>query len=443
MHNPTAAVQAGRYRGRLKPSMARVRARVGWAPMQLSDVGYAKYGAVAATVLSVLLAVRLSEIVPRAELLRPVVASSILCTGYLLTQSKSFVVERMFKDPIMIGMLIYGLSAVVGVPFALFKALAFGGLSTMMYGFLLTGAILLVPPTVKALDRFTTVNVAAAAMVSSVWILVGQDKRGSGRLTSSGSYDPNDLGAMMCLFLPLAFGMIVRGPIWRRLLGLGASGTFILMIVQTSSRGALVGFGVIMLTLILTMKPSRAILTLVVAVPLLIGGWAIAPKQFKDRAVTLQSVDEDYNATTQTGRVAIWKRSWMHFSSSPIVGVGMGNYSVAEGNYFQSINTTAAYFTAHNTYIQAFVEFGFFGGCALVFAMWRAARGTWNAARWSINGRPNPVHRPEYLAAMTGYFSAAFFLSHAFVFLLFAAIGLGGLVRNVHLANSPVRPSAG
>ena len=444
MRNQTALVQGGRYRGRSNPlapsggpPRSAPRARPSWFTKRLTAQGYAQYAGIAATVLSVLLAVRLSEIVPGAEVLRPVIASSVLCVGYLLSQTRIDVIERTAKDPVVIAMLIYGLTAVIGVPFALFKALAFSGLGTMGYGILLTVAIMLVPPTLKALDRFTTVNVAAAAMVSGVWIIIGQDKRGNGRLTSSGSYDPNDLGAMMCLFLPLAFGMMARGPFWRRLLGAGSALTFVLMIVQTSSRGALVGFGVLMATLIVTMRPTRAIMTLMVAVPALIGGWAIAPQQFKDRAATLENVDEDYNTTTQTGRVAIWKRGVTHFAEHPITGVGMGNYSVAEGNYFQSLNTTAAWFTAHNTYIQVFVEFGIFGGCALIFAMWSAAKGTWNMAKWSISGIPNPVHRPEYLAAMTGYFSAIFFLSHAFVFLLFAAIGLGGLVRNVHKAAAP------
>ena len=443
MRNQPALVQGGRYRGRSgtaplesRPTQAR-GVRPAWFTKRLTADGYATYGAIAATVLSVLLAIRFSEIVPAIAALRPVIAATVLCGGYLLTQSRMDVIERTVKDPIMTALFVYVLMGIIGVPFALFKAQSFESLTSLFYGLLLTGSILLIPPTRKALDRFTTINVGAAQLVSAVWILIGQDKRGNGRLTSSGSYDPNDLGAMMCLFLPLAFGMMVRGPVWRRLLGAASAGTFMLMIVETSSRGALVGFAVIMLTLLLTMRPGKAILTLVVAVPLLVGGWLIAPAQFKDRAASLQTVDEDYNATTETGRVAIWKRSWSHFSSSPIVGVGVGNYSVAEGNYFQSIGKTAAWFTAHNTYIQAFIEFGFFGGCALIFAVSGAARGAFNAARWSIDGRPNPFHRPEYLAAITGYFSAVFFLSHAIVFLLFAALGIGGLVRNVHKALAP------
>ena len=442
MRNPTALVQSGRYRGRSSSAALRggaggaPPARPAWFARKLIAQGYAQYGAIAATILSLFLAIRFSEIVPGSAPLRPVISSTILCVGYLLTQTRFDITERTAKDPMMVALYVYGFAAVIGVPFALVKSEAFNALPTLLYGVLLTISILLIPPTQKALDRFTTGNVLAAQLVSMVWIVIGQDKRGSGRLTSGGSYDPNDLGAMMCLFLPLALGMIVRGPVWSRLLGAGSAFTFILMIVQTSSRGALVGFGIVMLTLVLTMKPSRAVVTLIVVVPLLIGGWAIAPQQFKDRASTLQTVGEDYNATTETGRIAIWKRSWMHFSASPIVGVGVGNYAYAEGNYFQARGTTAAWFTAHNTYIQAFVEFGFFGGCALLFAISRAFRGAWQAARWSIDGRPNPLHRPEYLAALTGYFSAVFFLSHAINYLLFAALGIGLFIRNVHRAST-------
>jgi O-antigen ligase len=331
----------------------------------------------------------------------------------------------------VVTLAVYAGIAVMGVPFALLRSHAFKSLQVLPYGIALTIALMLVPPRAAALDRLTRLCVTGALFVSIAWLLQAGNA-GDGRLTSSGSYDPNDLAAMMCMFIPLAMGVMVRGKGLVRVLGLASTVVFMLMIVLTSSRGGLVGLSIVLLSLLFSLRPSRAIRLVIVAVPLLVGGWIVSPAQFKERAQSLLSVEEDYNMTLETGRVAIWKRGWMHFKRRPILGVGIANYSVAEGNYFQESNKVAAYFTAHNTYVQAFVELGFFGGCALLTAIGIAVRGAWRASRPTYNGRSNPFYRPEYLAMLLGYFSAAFFLSHAYVYLLFGALGIGALVRNVH-----------
>lgn len=400
---------------------------------RLDMSGYAQHAVLAAVVMTTFLACRLSEVLPGSHLLRPVLTSTIICAVYMYQRTRRDILLRTLRHPVSLALMAYLFIATVGVPFALLRSAAFGALSTIAFCGLLTISIMLVPPTVQSLDKFTRWTVLAAGMVSASWVAGGGTKS-AGRLTSAGSYDPNDLAAMMCLFLPLAMGMAFRGKFLWRVVGAGGAAVFATIIVLSSSRGGLVAFGVIVLTFLFTMKPSRAVVTVMLAGPLLIGIWTIAPAQFKSRASTLENVDEDYNVTLQTGRIAIWKRGWMHFKSAPILGVGAGNYSVAEGNFFQSTNTVAAYFTAHNTYIQAFVEFGFFGGCAVCFLVFYAIGGAYRAARRSYNGVDNPFHRPEYLSAMTGYFSAAFFLSHAFVYLLFAAVGIGTLVRQVQIA---------
>jgi len=395
--------------------------------------GYAAHGVTVAAALTMMLAIRLTEIIPFVAIIRPVILSTLICGFYLFTRTQPAIITRTFRDPVLIGVTVYGLIAVAGVPFALVRSIAFNNLTAMLFGVILVASIVMVQPTIKALNRLTMLCVAGATIVSFAWIRIGAGE--GGRLSSGdgggGSYDPNDLAAMMCLFLPLAIGMILRGSKWHRLLGLTASITFIAMILLTSSRGGLIGAGVILLSFLLTMRPARAVTTVALAIPLLVGTWFAAPQDFRNRAATLTSVEDDYNMTLETGRVAIWKRGFSHFLSRPILGVGLANYSVAEGNFFESKNVIAAYLTAHNTYVQVFVELGFFGGCTLLFLIGGAVRGAFQAAKTTINGRTNPCYRPEYFAAMMGYFTAIFFLSHGYVQLLFAAIGFGAFVRNV------------
>ncbi len=403
--------------------------------------GYAKYAVAAASVLTLLLAIRVSEIVPGASAVRPVVVASLISGYYFLTKTRKDVLLGTLRDPVVVVVALYGLIAMAGVPFALMGSLALKNLTAMLFGFILTISILLMPPTLKALERYTLTMVGGAMIVSGMWLVIGRAKAG-GRLTSSGSYDPNDLASMMCLFLPLALGMIFRGSIFQRLVGLMSAGIFVVLLVLTSSRGGIIGFAVIMLTFMFVLRPTRAVVATIFVGPLILIGFSMTPESFRKRATSLTNVEDDYNMTLETGRIAIWKRGWMHFKGAPLLGVGIGNYSVAEGNFFQSTNKVAAYFTAHNTYIQAFVELGFFGGCALLWLVYSTVKGTWAASRSMYNGIPNPAYRPEYIASMTGYFSCAFFLSHAFVYLLFAAIGIGIFVRNVQSAAVGAGPPA-
>jgi O-antigen ligase len=384
-----------------------------------------------ALLLSTFLALRLSELIPGIQYIRPVLVSTAVSVVYLWSKTRVDVMSRTLRDGMTSLMLAYILIAVVGVPFALYRSSALGGISGLVFGGILTLAICLVPPTMQALEAFTRIIVLLALTVTAVWVLQGAQIAGT-RMTSSGSYDPNDLAAMICLFLPLALAMIFRGTWNWRVVGAVASAVFLFTIIRTSSRGGLVASGAIALTFLFTLKPSQSLRMIALGIPLLAGVWAIAPADFRERAMSLESVNSDYNVTYETGRIAIWKRGWSHFLDRPILGTGIGGFSVAEGNYFQSINKIAAYYTAHNTYIQAYVEMGIFGGSVLVFMIGKAVNGARQMSRRTVRGRANPLYRPEYFAALVGYFTAAFFLSHAYAFLLFLALGIGILVRNVH-----------
>jgi O-antigen ligase len=399
--------------------------------------GYAPYALHVAIVLTAFLAIRLSEVVPALRFIRPVLLSSVIGSLYLWQRTSASIVRATISNRTTIALAAYAAAAVIGAPFALYRATAVGGLMDFAFGMLLTISILMVPPTYEALRRFTFWTVLIAELVSLGWIAKGGS--GDARLTSAGAYDPNDLAAMMCLFLPLAIGMSIRGKAWQRLVGLAGIMVFSAIIVLTSSRGGLVGMAVGVTTFVLLLRPSRVLVAVPLVSVLMVGSWQFAPETFRTRAATLFAVEDDYNVTTETGRIAIWKRGAKHFTSHPITGVGLGNYSVAEGNFFEEQNKVAAYFTAHNAYIQAFVEFGLLGGIPFMFLLAYSVSGAWRAAVFKRNGVPYLMRRPEYFAAILAYLTAAFFLSHAYIYLMFAVFGLGPLVRAVTLAEPRAR----
>ena len=141
-----------------------------------------------------------------------------------------------------------------------------------------------------------------------------------------------------------------------------AGGLFllILMTVNTGSRGGLLA----MLTVIgVTVFHTRyRLVTTVVALGLMLGGWFLLPEQYQGRYATLVS-DENANDIS-TGRVEIWENGLRMFSDHPVLGIGSGAFIAANssGEYGPPIELNP-----HSIYIQLLAELGLIG-----FVVWFA-----------------------------------------------------------------------
>jgi hypothetical protein len=65
--------------------------------------------------------------------------------------------------------------------------------------------------------------------------------------------------------------------------------------------------------------------------------WKLAPDWFRTRIETIGETEEDYNTWSYDGRKQIWARARMYIRERPVTGVGLTNFSVAEGNYLASL----------------------------------------------------------------------------------------------------------
>ncbi len=255
---------------------------------------------------------------------------------------------------------------------------------------------------------------------------------GEGRLSVSTTYDANDLALVAVATMPLAGWMLRdRRWLWR---GVGAIGigVVLLIVVKSASRGGVIGLAAVLLAGLtlyrraLPMWGKVALIVGVAAVPL------VAPATFLKRTATLTQIDSDYNMTSETGRLELWKRGLGYYASRPITGVGFGEYGAAEGVWASTHRTAGEtgfkWSVAHNTLLQVAVELGTIGLVAFFYMFFPTVRSAAQAARLVRAGRAPPdlaALGHALTLSIVGFVVAGFFLAAAYGVVAVTLLALG------------------
>jgi len=239
-----------------------------------------------------------------------------------------------------------------------------------------------------------------------------------GRIQYVGIFnDPNDLGMLFVLTLPMAFYLSGGGGLagLKRLFWLGCAGMLLYGVYLTNSRGALLGVALV-LGIYLWRRWGLVVAGLLGSIGL--AGLLLLPSRLKDLS------PEEASAN---GRVQAWYEGFQMFFSRPLFGVGAGNF------------TDHNELTAHNSYILVLAETGFVG-----FTLWIAFVGY---CLWMMTTILR--HRPELadasavstwrreqvlattmLLSLSGCLATAFFLSRSYAVVLYM---LAALVVGVYV----------
>ena len=221
---------------------------------------------------------------------------------------------------------------------------------------------------------------------------------------------PNPFGGYLGLTLPIAFGVVVAA-VWpsaqrarRRwlLLAAGCGGLMLAALVMTWSRGAWLGLAAAVGTMILTVVARRGraalwvtVLAMLVSYGLLAGGAARIPPSIVERfsdlvpfagVTDVRGVEVTDANFAVVERMAHWQAALAMWTDHPWLGVGIGNYEVAYGEYALPLWSDPLGH-AHNYYLNIAAESGVLGlaaylllwGTALAVA-WRA---TASSAGWA------------------------------------------------------------
>lgn len=237
--------------------------------------------------------------------------------------------------------------------------------------------------------------------------------------------DPNDICVLIVSCTMVLIGRLADGRASvARWLWLGPLAVFLAGFILTQSRGGLLallaGGGMVV---VLRSGWARAMLFAAVGVPLL-----LAVLGGRQTAITAQ---------TNTGqeRIELWNEGLVMFRSHPIFGVALDRFN------------EHADLVAHNSYIHAFAELGFFGGLFLLGAVALSIGGLYRLGRPApVQGRavPRTILDPDlrqlhpYLTgAITAYFAGMFTLSLNTRATTFTMFGLATVMLSMATTQPP------
>ena len=231
--------------------------------------------------------------------------------------------------------------------------------------------------------------------------------------------DPNDLGMLFVMCLPMAFYLSSRGG-WLGLKRLFWWTAIVLLVwgcYLTNSRGTLLAL-VAMLG-VYVWRTRGVVMAALMGVGAL-GGLMMLPSRLQEMEVSEASA---------MGRVESWYEGIQMFIGSPVFGIGAGGYSDLHE------------LTAHNSFVLVLAETGIIG-----FTIWLAIVGYCFRMMLALVERGDdiiddvPLEVPDEVAlkdwktdkalslclllSLTGFFTAAFFLSRSYVVILYLLVAL-------------------
>lgn len=267
----------------------------------------------------------------------------------------------------------------------------------------MTMAVFVVCATVLALHS------AEQASTGTGWtgMTIGED----GRVRYVGLFnDPNDLGLLFAATFPFAFHLCARAGFFGRIIWLGAASSLLYGVYLTDSRGAMLAVLVVFGAYVWRRRG------LVTAAVLGVVGLAVM------RLLSSRMDELNADESSAFGRVDAWYAGLHMFFSSPLFGIGAGNFT--EYNDL----------TAHNSLILVLAETGFFG-----YVLWLAFVGytIWMmltmlrlhpqhepGSEQSIRWRDEESMAMTLLLSMCGLFSAAFFLSRSYTVVMYLLLAM-------------------
>ena len=397
---------------------------------------------------------RVHELFPMLAPLKPTLVASLLGIALFTIHQSGSRRIGLLRSPTTLWQLAFlgwcGLS-VIG---ALNQGVAFQAwvdlLATITMSVVLAGSV----RRLRDVERLTLVYFGVVTLYVGVVLVRIRLTGDNWRLSNLYYYDANDLAALIVSAIPLGFYFALdRRRVWLRVLS--AIGLAILAtgLIRSGSRGGFLAATAMGLYVLFgfTTVPARArVAGLLVIAAVIV---TTASEQYWTAMKTMLAPEQDYNATSEGGRLKIWRRGLEYIGSRPALGVGAANFPVAEGTISPlARNATRGigvrWGAAHNAFIQVAAETGIPG--FIFFVAWIAS--AFRSLRRS--GRRPPIPRPPeddparmaqaLMASLVGFVVASVFLSLAYTDMLYVLVGFTvALAKTVRLTDARARPRVG
>jgi O-antigen ligase len=306
--------------------------------------------------------------------------------------------------------------------------------------------VLLFPIVFGAVRRREHVRWIISAFVIGAVLsaAIGLLQSGGARL-AGGIGDPDGEAALLATATILNLGLIAtlpRGSTARRL-AVAAAVIMAVGLVDTGSRGGLVALAAGLCAAILLggqwrVRAAQVTLVLAVLVPFYL--FVLAPS----------AAQQHLNSSSSTGRTDLYKVGLKMFEAHPVLGVGSGNFPIAESQYVDQVGTITrpdiivdAPRVTHDTYLELADELGLPGLLAFLAIAIGSLSCALRAAR--LYERAG-VQAYALLARMLALglitqLTAAFFISNYYEHLLWLLLALPPALLAVARAETGVRAS--
>jgi len=266
---------------------------------------------------------------------------------------------------------------------------------------------------------------AAILVYMSLFVFDSRSFYGFERMASTIMYDANDLGAVFAAAIPLGLLIAQTSTGWVRAIGYVTAAGGPATIALAGSRGgflALIATGLGLLAMMPRATWGRRIGIVLTAVIVMA---MVAPEGYLSKMNSIVNPTEDYNLTSQTGRVEIWKRGLANLAPRPLTGVGINNFARAQwvNQAYTDDGRPIRAMSSHNTFLQIGVDLGvpaflIFVSIILgaIFTLLRMRSRM--PLSWLTD---SPERRFLYVScsylpvAFFGWASGAFFVSHAYL----------------------------
>jgi putative inorganic carbon (hco3(-)) transporter len=320
--------------------------------------------------ISILLAISVARVhvfVPGADLIRPALLVAAVTLVVFLGENRGVRSVKHLKHPLAMLMLFVAVWAVAGAPFALYIRQA---VTYLFESFLRTGVLVVV--AAAAVRNIHDVKRLAMVVAGGAGVYAWFAALPAGfRAVSAGGYDPNDSAMLLVLAMPLIVLFAMRGRTFTiRVLFAVALLVCTVALVRTGSRGGFLAFvavGAYLLFFFRGIKPAMRVAAVAGAAGILA---FTATGDFWDRMESITDAD-DYNHTEFSGRKQIWERARWYMAQSPVFGVGIDNFTVAEGQHPETVYRISQgwgtkYSVAHSIWYTVGAELGFPGIIAYI-----------------------------------------------------------------------------
>jgi len=376
---------------------------------------------------------RIHQLFPVLGLFKPALLATALGTGlYLLQQHGQRNIGRL-NIRTTTFLLAFVVWAALSIPFALNQGVAFNSwinfIRTILMALIIAGSVRDARDLSRLMLVYCASTVVYTAVVISRFQLGGGDNWRLGRLFF---YDANDMATLIASAMPLALYFLLgqrRLPV--RLLALLGLGILGVGLIRSGSRGGFIALLAVAMFVLLgfTTISARARLMGLVGVLAIVFG--AASDRYWEQMQTIFNPHEDYNLTSDEGRLKVWKRGLDYMIVHPVAGVGEENFPVAEGTNSSFVERVerghgVRWGAAHNTFVQVGAELGIPGLALFIGLLVTAFRSMRRVARRSIRAGPAGADLSRLaqtlMAALIGFVVGSFFLSLAYMDMLYTLL---------------------